>query len=498
VESRRPLRTTVVVGAAVALIASSAARATEPGSQTGGAATSAAAAVSRPAFAWALARRVPAVRSWLHARPSLCAEAHTPGSYPWPLEPFDRQHPIRAFFGDPRTVFRNGDDAEAGSFSFHNGVDIVAADAAPVYPVVSGTVTAVRPDEIVVTADSGRRIFQYWHLRATVHRGERVRAAKTMLGTVRPGRGHVHLTEIDDGVVENPLQPGHLTPYRDTHPPTVEQLYVRDQRGRPLNPAALSGSIELTAAAYDIPPLPLAVPWTGVTLTPARVSWRLATRAGRQLLPEQTPVDFSRTIPPTNAFWSVYSEGTYQNFPVVGQRYLYGTPGDYLFDLTPSVFDTRLVPPGPYRFTVTAEDTCGNRGSLGETIRILPQPALRPLHGSVLRTSSSRWPRRFWTVVIATLPVGLDAARAVSSHDAWVEARVAPVGVLVTIPSHRHGLRRDLIIAGVYRSWAEAYTAAQQAAPRFQGAYARAIVQPVHRRPRVPERLPRPGSPIAE
>ncbi len=33
-----------------------------------------------------------------------CAAA---SAYPWPVKPFDRQHPIRAYFGDPRTRFWN-------------------------------------------------------------------------------------------------------------------------------------------------------------------------------------------------------------------------------------------------------------------------------------------------------------------------------------------------------------------------------------------------------
>ena len=28
-------------------------------------------------------------------------------AYPWPIKPFDQQHPIRANFGDPRTRFLN-------------------------------------------------------------------------------------------------------------------------------------------------------------------------------------------------------------------------------------------------------------------------------------------------------------------------------------------------------------------------------------------------------
>jgi hypothetical protein len=36
------------------------------------------------------------------------AAASGASAYPWPVKPFDKQHPIRGFFGDPRTVFQNG------------------------------------------------------------------------------------------------------------------------------------------------------------------------------------------------------------------------------------------------------------------------------------------------------------------------------------------------------------------------------------------------------
>ena len=66
--------------------------------------------------------------------------AQTAGAsaYSWPFKPFDRQHPIRGFFGDPRTVYDNGILAGAfegpGTFSFHQGVDISAPDGTPIYP----------------------------------------------------------------------------------------------------------------------------------------------------------------------------------------------------------------------------------------------------------------------------------------------------------------------------------------------------------------------------
>ena len=47
--------------------------------------------------------------------------------YPWPLEPFDRQHPVRGFLNDPRIA-----DA---SHAFHFGIDISAPDGTAVYAV---------------------------------------------------------------------------------------------------------------------------------------------------------------------------------------------------------------------------------------------------------------------------------------------------------------------------------------------------------------------------
>src|SRR4051794_41180180 len=69
----------------------------------------------------------------------------SPGGYGWPVKPFDRQHPIRGSFGDPRTVFLDSPTRAAlytgpGVFSFHPGVDVWAPDGTPVYAVVSGTV----------------------------------------------------------------------------------------------------------------------------------------------------------------------------------------------------------------------------------------------------------------------------------------------------------------------------------------------------------------------
>src|SRR3954452_3328762 len=75
-------------------------------------------------------------------------------AYRWPLKPFNKPHPVRANFGDPRTIFdlslfTNG-LAGPGDFQFHNGVDIAAPDGTAVFPVMSGTVTLFDGTEIAV------------------------------------------------------------------------------------------------------------------------------------------------------------------------------------------------------------------------------------------------------------------------------------------------------------------------------------------------------------
>src|SRR3954470_15177361 len=77
-----------------------------------------------------------------------------------PLKPFDKQHPVRSFFDDPRQ-----EGAEAASFHF--GVDISAPDGTAVYAVTDGVVR-LQPDSVALVADSGDRVFSYWHVSTTV------------------------------------------------------------------------------------------------------------------------------------------------------------------------------------------------------------------------------------------------------------------------------------------------------------------------------------------
>ena len=99
-------------------------------------------------------------------------------AYGWPLRPFDRPHPIRGGFGDPRTVFTLGFFSDPwagpGTFSFHNGIDISARAGTPVYAVTSGIAHIRTAGQVEVESpllNATRRVFQYEHITPHVQEG---------------------------------------------------------------------------------------------------------------------------------------------------------------------------------------------------------------------------------------------------------------------------------------------------------------------------------------
>jgi murein DD-endopeptidase MepM/ murein hydrolase activator NlpD len=315
------------------------------------------------------------VRVWYQAGHSLCDQRlRTPFSYNYPIKPFTQQHPIRGFFGDPRTLVSEGEfgitsPRTPGSFTFHNGIDISAATGTPVYPVATGTARIGYVDEVIVDTPD-LRTFQYFHIKPAVRPGQHVRAYHTVLGYVLHGFLHVHLTEIDGFRVHNPLDPGHLTPFHDHTVPAVQTTYFSDQNGRPLDPGNLHGSVLIAAAAFDLPPLPVPVPWAGFPVTPALLTWRLQRSNGTPVLPETAVADFRKTEPANRYFWDVYAAGTYQNFPVFGHTHFVGEAGRYLFNLTPQALNTKKLPNGQYQLRIKAADVCGNSSTLTQPIRL--------------------------------------------------------------------------------------------------------------------------------
>ena len=300
------------------------------------------------------------------------------GPYGWPVKPFDRPHPVRGNFGDPRTRFAEPRSDQAllegdGVFSFHQGVDINAPDGTPVYPVASGRVTRARGQRVTVTCGNGRS-FQYWHVDPAVHRGQAVEVGKTILGSILPMREHVHLTELREGRAVNPLMPGHLTPYRDTTSPRVLGIAVRDEHGADELTGSVHGRVSFLVEAIDTPAMPVQGRWQGgYPVTPALITWRIQ-GASRVVVPRRVAWDVRSGVPKNEQFWEKYARGTYQNWPVFDSRHFRFERGKYLFKLTVQPFDTRRLADGVHQIVVIAEDTAGNRDI--RTLRFVVQNGL--------------------------------------------------------------------------------------------------------------------------
>jgi hypothetical protein len=274
------------------------------------------------------------------------------GRYGWPVEPFDREHPVRANFGDPRTHFDGPQSSEtllrsAGTFSYHQGVDISAPDGSPVYAVASGRVVYARGARVTVKCSNGRS-FQYWHIEPAVRAGQYAVAGQTVVGFIQPKREHVHLTHLERYGAVNPLTPGRLTPYEDRTKPQVLGISV----------SRLAGRVTFVAEAIDTPATPVPGRWRGFPVTPVQLAWRIE-RDGGVVEPTHVAHDVMNRVPRNKEFWRTFAPGTHQNWPVFdGQKARY-LPGRYLFRLAELDVTSFLV--GAYTLVVTASDTAGNR-----------------------------------------------------------------------------------------------------------------------------------------
>jgi hypothetical protein len=203
-------------------------------------------------------------------------------------------------------------------------------------------------------------VFQYFHIVTVVGEGQQVVARKTILGYVQPPFGHVHITELDGTKAVNPLQPGHLQPYKDFTKPLIRDIVLRNSTGEVQTPLGLCGRIEMDVDAFDTPPVAVPGKFEGLPVAPALVQWTVTKLAGTAVVPWRTAVDFRQTLPSNAQFWNVYAKGTYQNAPRFGREQYTSMPGRFLFQLAGS-YDTTTLPNGVYVITVLVGDGHGHK-----------------------------------------------------------------------------------------------------------------------------------------
>jgi hypothetical protein len=285
--------------------------------------------------------------------------ARTPAPYPWPVKPFNNQHPVRGFLCDPRIA--------GGGRTFHFGIDIPSPAGTSVYAVTPGKVSFGSPADVaqnggIVVVEADGRNFGYWHVAPAVQPGIHV-PLHGLLGHIAAQPedwGHVHLAESTHsptGITYwNPLRPGAIAPFFDYGPPVIDAIITS------LPPDKLHGLVDFSVKAHDNTPVEITQPnppgWHNMPVTPARIRWRL-NHPTQPTRPWQTAIDHRTTLHPavqgnpatdTN-FHTVYAPDTTQNNP--------NTPGLFHFWLKRG-FDTSRYPNGNYALEVEASDVRGN------------------------------------------------------------------------------------------------------------------------------------------
>jgi Peptidase family M23 len=284
----------------------------------------------------------------------------------WPVQPSAETYTIRGAFNDLRGG-QDGDEPPGGHF----GIDIEAANQAPVYAVSEGTIAHIHArGEISSHLDIGD--YQYWHvdLDPRIVDGTKVQAGQR-IGAVHKGMKHVHLSERVKGCGwVDPRRP--TSPFRlaqDDEKATIGGLrafeaspaaFVRfdplgqhSDQATPLSLQALHGTVDVRTPVGDLPKIGT-TQWPQQPLMPAAVRTYLAPRGHPELAvdPPVLGFDGARRLPIAR-FDDVLAIGTTR---VTACFYTAGQPcaTRYVLHAAGRGLDTTQVPDGPYLLCVEA------------------------------------------------------------------------------------------------------------------------------------------------
>jgi murein DD-endopeptidase MepM/ murein hydrolase activator NlpD len=266
----------------------------------------------------------------------------------WPLQPFHRQHPIRAGLNEVRPG------------SLHVGLDIQARDGQAVYAVQPGYARVLEHTGPNARVQVGNYI--YWHIAPAVVTGQLVTPFKTVLGRVLPAYGHLAFSELGArGEYVNPLRPDGtvLSPYVNRAPPEIAR------------PAVAAGG-QVVVAAYSPQTFVKRTTYVTPVLGPAAIAYRLYDSRGAPLTPLEWAFRGTHLLP-----WAerslIFAPGSgapgftcFATRSVCIPRWMYRVAGGFAPPLPAT------VTPGRYRLTIYAWDWADNATALDTAVTMTP------------------------------------------------------------------------------------------------------------------------------
>ncbi len=306
--------------------------------------------------------------------------------FPWPIEPFNTSHLITGSFCEYRSTSVNG--------HFHNGTDIPKEDGAPVYASKNGTVTSIDDN---AGSSSYVRVndLAYVHIipNPSLSIGDNVVASQTVLGTIYPGQGHVHLTNGFIGSERNSLLPNAgLTPYDDPWAPIIRFVrFYQNDTDIQFNGTQLSGPVDIRVKIDE---------QSGPPGSSTSVLNNGTYKVGFKVLSEDTAVivyeppnnglKFQFDVKPSNSVVNI----VYYRLLSSTTSHVYQVTNDITGD---NFWNTAALPTGNYVVMVFTEDTRQNSDTAYVAVTIEPQdvsPPEQPNFVAVTETSNGmrlRW-----------------------------------------------------------------------------------------------------------
>ncbi len=336
---------------------------------------------------------------------SLCAAtapAQDTLKYQWPVTPFNQTQLITGSFCEYRNTL--------SSNHFHNGADIPKADGSPVYPCISGTITALSPSSASGTSAYVRvngtingvaKSIAYVHIEPNpaLKAGDEVTMDITVLGNILTGLGHTHLV---DGIVNsenNALRNnGGLTPFVDTYSPKV--LWVKffvDNSTTEFISNRINGYVDIISQMVERNSND--APNSGSTTNNGVYrNGFIIYSADKSSIVYTPPSDGTRynfdwkpNDANANVVFTTTSDVSNHIYILTNGSGNIGTTR--LNSVYNNYFDTRILPAGQYQLMVFAIDTRGNADTVFVPFEITDQdlaPPTQPVLKSVLNDSTNR------------------------------------------------------------------------------------------------------------